>query len=295
MSKNAHELPMGGSLCPNGATTSGAGHRGGRPVPERGTPVNMENRLHRDNGEGVVATPLPYPPRESKDERSCGCRMANELLILPLHLIQSVLGQKVEAKPMGRCHRERSQGRAAMRGREVACLPSLMGSPLSRSRRRETPSLSKSVLSAYFETGRAPAHAVSGALLAPVLQAVTSDTRNVHLTDEVPRCPGSSGTRVSEVYKSDTKGPPDAPATGTGSPRPRPWGWRQRRSRGPHCGDSERQNLRVSSGPLRSTGQVSPMSQATKWLGRTSSCQHIGSLRNGLLQPEGARGTVRQR
>ncbi len=34
---------------------------GGRPEPERGTPVNMENGLHRDNGEGVAATPLPYP------------------------------------------------------------------------------------------------------------------------------------------------------------------------------------------------------------------------------------------
>src|SRR5207249_7621439 len=35
-------------------------HRG-RPEPESGTPVNMENRLHRDNGEGVAATPPPYP------------------------------------------------------------------------------------------------------------------------------------------------------------------------------------------------------------------------------------------
>ena len=35
----------------------------GSPEPERGTPVNMENRLHRDNGEGVALRPLPYPLR----------------------------------------------------------------------------------------------------------------------------------------------------------------------------------------------------------------------------------------
>ena len=53
--------------------------------------------------------------------------MANELLILPLHLIQSVLSQKVEAKLVNLLRRERSQGRVARRGREVACLPSLRG------------------------------------------------------------------------------------------------------------------------------------------------------------------------
>ena len=197
---------------------------------------------------------------------------------------------------MDRFHRERSQGRVVMRGREVACLPSPMGSPLSRSRGRATPSLAKSGQSAYFKTDRATAYAVSGALLAPVLQAVTSDTRNAPLTDEVPRCPGSFGAKVSEVYKSNTKGPADAPVTGTGSPRPRLWGWRQRRSRGPRgCGDSERQNLRVSSGPLRSTGLVSPRSKATKWPSGTSFRQHLGLLRNRLIQPESARWTVRQR
>jgi hypothetical protein len=222
--------------------------------------------------------------------------MANELLILPLHLIQSALSQKEEAKPVDGIHRERSQGRAVMHGREVACLPSPVGSPLSRSQRRATPSLAKSGLSAYFQTGRAAANAVSGALMAPVLQAITSDTRNAPLTDEVPRCPWPSAAKVSQVYKSHTKGPAEAPVTGTGSPRPRPWGWRQRRSRGPRrCEDSERQNLRVSSGPLRSTGSVSPRHQATKWPGGTSSRQHLGLLRNELIQPEAAHWTVRSR
>ena len=35
--------------------------RRGRPELESYTPVNIENGLYRDNGEGVAATPLPYP------------------------------------------------------------------------------------------------------------------------------------------------------------------------------------------------------------------------------------------
>ena len=222
--------------------------------------------------------------------------MANELLILPLHLIQSALSQKVEAKPVNGFHRECSQGRAVMRGREVACLPSRAGLHLGRSQRRVTPLLTKSGLSAYFETGRVIAHAVSDGLFSPVRPAVTSDNRNAHLTDEVPRCPIAFGWWVGLVYKSDTKGPADAPATGTGSPRPRPWGWRQRRSRGPSLPKvSERQNLRVLFRPQGATGQVSSMPQATKWPGRTSSGQSVDSLRNGLLQPLRFRTAVRSR
>ncbi len=139
--------------------------------------------------------------------------MAIELLILPLHLIQSALSQKVEAKPRVSYLRERSQGRVARRGHEVACLPSAMGSHLGRSCGRET-SLSKSVLSASFETGRAAAHAVSGVLMTPVLPAITSRIRNIPLTDEVPRRPLAPWSEVSLAYKSDTKGPADAPVTG---------------------------------------------------------------------------------
>ena len=49
--------------------------RRGRPESESDTPVNIENGLYRDNGEGVAATPLPYPlkgivpwPRRAKNE-----------------------------------------------------------------------------------------------------------------------------------------------------------------------------------------------------------------------------------
>jgi hypothetical protein len=224
--------------------------------------------------------------------------MANELLILPLHLTQSALGQKVEAKPVSRSHRERSQGRAAMHGREVACLSIQTGSPMGRSRGRASPFLAKSVRSGYFQTGRAPAVTVAdgSALTPPVRHAVTSDQRNTHPTDEVPRCPWPLRVKVSPAYKSDTKGLADAPATGTGSPRPRPWGCRQRQSRGTRqCGDFERQNLRVPNGPLRSTDQVSPMPAVTKWPDGTSSCQRIDGLRNRFTQPERVRLAVRSR
>ena len=197
---------------------------------------------------------------------------------------------------------ERSQGGPVMGRLEVACLPSSMGSPLGRSRGRETPSLSKSVLSAFFATGRAVAHAVSGVLMAPVLHAITCCKRNVRLTDEVPRRPRPSWLGVSVAYKSNTKGPPDAPVTGTAFPRPRLQGCRQRQSRGTWrrrfgggavC--SERQNLRVPQGPLRFMDPVSPAVPATQWPVRTSSGQPAGSLRNRSQYPETGRMAVRSR
>ena len=96
------------------------------------------------------------------------------MLIVHLRLIQSALGQKLEAKPMGLSHRERSQGRAAMGGHEVACLPGEAGLHMGQSQRRASPFLAKSVLSAYFPTGLGGAYAVSVAAMALVLPAITS-------------------------------------------------------------------------------------------------------------------------
>src|SRR6266542_6024557 len=72
------------------------------------------------------------------EERTCSVnmRLAMDMLNLHLRLIQSALGQKAEAKPMGFSHRERSQGRAVMRGHEVASLPGEMGPPLGQSHER---------------------------------------------------------------------------------------------------------------------------------------------------------------
>ena len=206
-------------------------------------------------------------------------RLAMDMLYLHLRLIQSALGQKAEAEPVGRCPRERSQGRAAMRGHEVASFPGEMELPLGWSLERVTSFLAKFALSASFATGRDAAHAVSGALIAPVVQAITSSTQNARFTDEVPRRPGPPG-RVSLGYKSHTKGRSQASAAGRASPQPRPKGWQQRQSRGV-CPNrvtdpstrSERQNLRVPQGPLRFMGPVSPAIKASLryWRGRIGS------------------------
>ena len=142
--------------------------------------------------------------RESKDERSNESRMASDLLILPLRLIRSAPGQKAEAKLVNSFHWECSQGRAAMRGHEVACLPGETGLHMGQSQRRASPFLAKSVLSAYFTTGLGGAYAVSVAPMALVLPAITSRKRFVRPTDEVPRRLDSG--RVSVDYKSYTNG-----------------------------------------------------------------------------------------
>lgn len=218
--------------------------------------------------------------------------MAKDMLYLHLRLIQSALSQKAEDKPLGLPQRERSQGRAAMGGREVAFLPGKMESHLGRTDKRATSSLAKFDLSASLVTGTAAAYAVSGALTAPVVHAITSGTWNTRLTDEVPRRLVPQ-RRVSLGYKLGTKGQGHASAAGTAFHRPRPKGCqqpqskgvRQSRTTGPRAG-SERQNLRVPLGPLRSTGPVSPVGAATKWPGRTSSGQPVGSLSNSPIQPE---------
>ena len=200
---------------------------------------------------------------------------------------------------MGSTHRERSQGRAAMRGHEVACLPGVMGPPLGQSHERASPFLAKFVLSASFATGRDAAQAVSGAPMALVLPATTSRTQYVRFTDEVLRRPALSGS-VSLGYKSHTKSWGHASETGTAFPRPRLKGCQQRQSRGAsvrHAGYScsERQNLRVPRGPLGFMGPVSPATAATTWRDGTSSCQLAGLLSNSPQQPEPGHTAVRSR
>lgn len=201
------------------------------------------------------------------------------MLISPLHLIQSALGQKEEAKPAGRSCRERRQGWAARLSREVASLPGGMGLPLGQNRGRVSPLRTKSVFPASKAGGLVAVLAVSGVPTVLVLQAITSSIWNIHFTDEVPRCPGPWG-RESAGYKPNAKGWHDAPVAGTVSPRPRLWGYQQRRSRhwrgrfgGPSC--AERQNLRVPSGMSRFMGSVSRAIKATQWPGGTSSRQLV--------------------
>src|SRR6266571_997863 len=67
---------MGGvHSVPNRSEPGRLPARGGRPESETDTPVNIENGLYRDNGEGVAATPLPYPldgDRQNKTAATCG-------------------------------------------------------------------------------------------------------------------------------------------------------------------------------------------------------------------------------
>src|ERR1043166_2015977 len=158
-------------------------------------------------------------------------RLVKDMLNLHRRLIQSALGQKAEDKLMGLAHRERSQGRAEMGGREVAFLPGEMESHPGWSAERASSRLAKFDLSASFATGRDAAHAVSGALTSPVEHATTSRTWNTRLTDEVPRRFGLN-RRVSLGYKLDTKGQGHASEAGRASPQPRLKGCQQRQSRG---------------------------------------------------------------
>lgn len=218
--------------------------------------------------------------------------MANHLLISPLHLIQSELGQKEEAEPRSR--RERCQGCAAMRSREVASFPIQMGWPLGRFCERA------SVLRAKFVSLTSSgiqdrAHSVSPALAEKVIPAITSRKRNIHSTDEVPRRPGLRD-QVSSGYKPDAKGPSQASEMGTASPRPHPKGCQQRQSRNDRSNPtrSQRLNLSVPAGSTPHMGKVSQAVQAPKWPERTSSSQPAPSLRNMPQQRSGRRQAVRQ-
>jgi len=223
------------------------------------------------------------------------------MLYLHLRLIQSALGQKVEAEPVGN-HRGRSQRRAAMGGVEVASFPGEAGPPMGQSAvvERASPFRAKFGLSAPSATGRVAAYAVSGQTIALVLPAVTPCTQHVRFTDEVPRRPVLE--QVSLDYKSHTKGRGYASAAGMAFPQPCRKGCQQRQSRGLRPGRSlglgacsERQNLRVPPGPLRSMGPVSPVDKATTWPVGTSSPQSSGPLSNSPPQPKTGQAAVRSR
>ena len=68
--RTADELPTGGfTLSKFGARDRVLVAGGGRPELEIYTPVNIGNGPYRDNGEGVAATPLPYPTSGRSDSR----------------------------------------------------------------------------------------------------------------------------------------------------------------------------------------------------------------------------------
>src|SRR5208283_1033714 len=68
MSKNAEPTPQGGVHSVQNWNRRGGNHADwGRPELESYTPVNIGNGPYRDNGEGVAATPLPYPLSDGRN------------------------------------------------------------------------------------------------------------------------------------------------------------------------------------------------------------------------------------
>src|SRR6266545_8128054 len=71
MSKNGGRTPTGVHSVQNRSCRRGISvASGGRPESETDTPANIGNGPYRDNGEGVAATPLPYPLESPGEEVS---------------------------------------------------------------------------------------------------------------------------------------------------------------------------------------------------------------------------------
>jgi hypothetical protein len=185
---------------------------------------------------------------------------------------------------VGSSHQGRSQRWAAMLNVEVASLSGTAGLHLGQSRSqtlRASPFRAKYGLSA-LAADRAAVKAVNRVPTTLVIQAIMLGAQHVLLTDEVPRRPVPQGW-VSQGYKPYAKGQGYASEAGRVSHQPRLKGCQQRQSRGvcggfSHLACSERQNLRVPRGPLRTMGPVSSATAATKWPGGTSSFQPADSF-----------------
>ena len=183
------------------------------------------------------------------------------------------MNQKTEAKPQGNLG-ERSQGGVARHSSRRGLLPSSVGVALRPKQRTCLPALGEVCLLRLVEENscrRAHGHRRA---VCRVEHAITSDTRLLHITGEVPPCPVK--TQVIAGYKA-TKGQLHARAAVTVSCRHRPQGYQQRQS-SPLTQD-ERQNHKQ---PVRApvTRIVSPRLTATKWPAGTSSRQPLGTLRN---------------
>lgn len=205
-------------------------------------------------------------------------RMAFPVLYLPFHLIQSALGQKVEAKPGSPFPRERRQGRAARAGREVACLAGRMGSRSSRAGGRASPHRAKSASRSAQSGFLVAAHAVGCAQSVAMLHAITLDRWLVRFTDEVPRRQAAPRS-VRASYKMITKGKPHAPVPGTRSRWPRFRGCQQIQSSLALRPD-QRCNRYRRFAAVFVMEKVSLAAAATKWPDGTSSRQPVVPLRN---------------
>ena len=205
-------------------------------------------------------------------------RMAYPVLYLPFHLIQSALGQKVEAKPGSPTPWERRQRRPAMVCGEEASLAGRMGSRFSRVGGRASPLRAKSVSPSSQKGVLGAAYAVGGVQTGAMFHAITSGAQFVHSTDEVPRRRAAPRPATAS-YKKNSKGKPHALVPGTRSHWPRFQGCQQIQS-SPAPWRDERCNRYQFVRTGFDTGIVSLTAAATKWPDRTPSCQPGLRLRN---------------
>jgi len=179
-----------------------------------------------------------------------------------------------------------------MDGREVASSRCRAGSRLGLARGRASEFCVKPDGLAPSADRPLVTEAVSRRGVGRVLHALTPGQRPVHLTGEVPPCPGLISL-VSGGYKASPKGCRNTRVTGTGSHWPRLWGCQQSQSRSRAVmGVTERQNHREFVGPVGFMGKVSRVLEATIWPARTAFWQLARSLRNVLTRLDVGRPTV---
>jgi hypothetical protein len=216
-------------------------------------------------------------------------RMAYPVLYLPFHLIQSALGQKVEAKPGSPSPWERRQRRPAMACGEEASLAGRMGSRFSRVGGRASPLRAKSVSPSSQKGVLGAAYAVGGVQTGAMSHAITSGAQFVHSTDEVPRRRAAPRPATAS-YKKNSKGKPHALVPGTRSHWPRFQGCQQIQS-SPAPWRDERCNRYQFVCHGFDTEKVSLTAAATKWPDGTSSRQPVFLLRNVSQHESQNRGT----
>lgn len=209
------------------------------------------------------------------------------------YLGESAFVQKTGAKPRTSCSGERKcQGGPAMDRREVACSRCRAGSRLGLARGRTSEFCVKPDGLAPNADRPLATEAVSRRGVGMVLRALTPGQWHVHLTGEVPPCPGLLGP-VTGGYKARPKGRRDARMTGTRSHWPRLWGYQQSQSRSRAVmSAAERQNHREFVGPVGFRRKVSRRIEATQWPAGTAFRSVFRSLRNALIRPGVERRTI---
>lgn len=175
---------------------------------------------------------------------------------------------------------ERSQRDAAMGRDEEADLIREAGCPLGLKHRRASQTWAKPPFPLLCGSA-APTHSVGRSRMLDVLPGTMLQQWQSHFTGEVLRCLRVSPA-VTHSYKNLAKGCDDASVAQGMSLPLRLQGCQQRQSTHGATLPAERQNHHRLDSSESFTGKVSSSVQATKWPGRTFSCQPGVPLRNTL-------------